>query len=97
MKPQEKVTSIAVRLPSGHTEYAPFIKGHQSIIRRLQAKNTPGIKGVGFMPDDPHYGFKTNKQPFVSRQEGLRIVRRGKLKTLPPGNYQEGLHSGDMA
>lgn len=95
-KPKEKITSIAVRLPSGHTEYAPFARGHQSIISKLTKRDAPGIKAVGFMPEDPHYGFRTNKQPFVSRKEGLRIVKKEKQKTLHPGNYREGLHSGDM-
>ncbi len=95
-KPLEKVSRVALRLPNTTTLTGPFIGGHNALRDKAISKALPGAGSVTLRPDEPKFGFKTNRQPFVSRKEGLQIIRRHKQRALRPGNYREGLHSSDM-
>lgn len=86
----EKIISSAVRKASGDVEYGA---NHPDILNRL---GIPGFKERESR-NTPDFGFRTNKRPFVSRQEGARVANRSGQSLQGPLPEGHQMHSDEVA
>ena len=89
----EVIKGVTLRTGAGKIYNGPFIKGHPELLEKAKKDGFRGT--IRLVESDPHFGYKTNRQPFVSRDEGKRIARRA--HQLPPEfNPKWTLHSSDL-